>query len=777
MDAMDLDSGPGHSHQADNQPPQTNPPQPQAQPGPSNAPVQNQGMPQQIGGVNPFQNPLQSNPYHALADPRGFVPINQPGQNLFASQQQPSQNPFLPQQPGGNAQQAGGLNQRQQTGSANPANPQGFVPINRARQNPALPQQPGGIPQQGGANPPNPQGFVPINQPRQNPVPAQQPGGNVQQAGGLNPQQQAALLDALNQQLAGAAPAQPPGQPQPPPFNESNEAHKLLREWNVRFSRYRDTGERVHYPLDPDEVNHWQVPFPGEYRLQRTGATNSPPIARIYGTWAADKTPSFRDEVTQAVEQRVEPKLEARNLQLKRIVGAGGNGIAALFETRQPLNGRIQKFIVKCNIRDTPHDTAQLLKEKNLTAKFADCMHIVRLIEDELLPPPHDPDEQDPDEPGSDERGDVSNLMILEYYPRGSLAKGLCNIVRAAHTTNLNKRTVRRFETRQLYHVFLCLVKSLIACCYPPVDNEDLYEDEEPPLQEKCPERGTRRKWQLVHFDIDPMNILVGDSDPHTGHGIMPCMKLSDFGLAKDWPEMRQKEKFAPLLWRRMAKHRFYCSEQFTGEWNYVWPGAEPENAFGPGKPSRIAGQYDWRSNLFQFGLVMLVLVTGCSPPNPPHVSKVWVPRKKGYWDDDDDEVHARQPPRDREGDAEYEHGPEGKDIDSCLYDGPEANNPGEYIRVWSWGGYILQDDENLDYHKIDRELRILVAWCLADDPYYRPRLRVLERMLIARMEKLNIVDETRLNKTKPGRSKKDKELQRWVDIVFDKPGSYWVTE
>jgi hypothetical protein len=92
----------------------------------------------------------------------------------------------------------------------------------------------------------------------------------------------------------------------------------------------------------------------------------------------------------------------------------------------------------------------------------------------------------------------------------------------------------------------------------------------------------------------------------------------------------------------------------------------------------------------------------------------------------DDDTADPLNPPRNPNGDASHPVRVPAADPDDHL-DRDDAEP--DWIRVWSYGGYLL-DDENRDCRGVDRELRRLVAQCLCDDPYYRPRLGILDRLV-----------------------------------------------
>jgi hypothetical protein len=135
----------------------------------------------------------------------------------------------------------------------------------------------------------------------------------------------------------------------------------------------------------------------------------------------------------------------------------------------------------------------------------------------------------------------------------------------------------------------------------------------------------------------------------------------------------------------------------------------------------------------------MACLITGHYPPLPPYPQRIRIPPISEHdlddddedTDDDDDEdddghrnpllPRQHKPPHDPRGDA-FANAPY-PDHDDALDNHPV---PEGWIRVWSYGGYLL-DDGNPEFKRADRELRLLVAQCLCDDPYYRPRMSALD--------------------------------------------------
>lgn len=128
------------------------------------------------------------------------------------------------------------------------------------------------------------------------------------------------------------------------------------------------------------------------------------------------------------------------------------------------------------------------------------------------------------------------------------------------------------------------------------------------------------RGFGMVHFDLDPQNVFVGDFDARR-HRYGPIFKFGDFGTAartssnvfKDPPEAIFRRRFGKLLYHlpeqfhRMATlpRKWPCwsllmaNTRNTEEWDYVDVLPEHENP----RP-RIAGNYGPASNVWHIGMV-----------------------------------------------------------------------------------------------------------------------------------------------------------------------------
>ncbi|KAK3897910.1 hypothetical protein C8A05DRAFT_38517 [Staphylotrichum tortipilum] len=186
----------------------------------------------------------------------------------------------------------------------------------------------------------------------------------------------------------------------------------------------------------------------------------------------------------------------------------------------------------------------------------------------------------------------------------------------------------------------------------------------------------------MVHWDIDPQNIMVGGNDgpPGDDHTPFPILKLGDLGLAVQMTPGVMNSKWTIWEARTRSKSEYLTPEQFTEEWD--WVEEDPRDC---DPPAKTAGKYSHLTNLYQFALVMANAITATYTQCPP--------------------IHSQMDIIDR-------------------------NNPGQSLRVWTYGGYLLERR----YRHVDILLRRLVAQCLCDQPAHRPNLDDLKRTIETRL-------------------------------------------
>ncbi|KAK0748369.1 hypothetical protein B0T21DRAFT_302864, partial [Apiosordaria backusii] len=199
--------------------------------------------------------------------------------------------------------------------------------------------------------------------------------------------------------------------------------------------------------------------------------------------------------------------------------------------------------------------------------------------------------------------------LILEVMKRGSLENW---IVRMCTSGKL-------FPEKVLWLVFDCLFKAVLAMAYPPRMRPELYDTTNRhkgrfPIKEVIPKTEDEMSPDLIHFDIDASNVLVGDfdfKDTDFTHTLIPILKLADFGLAKF---MRNSKATDPM---DMHAHRavgkvysgYLYPEQFHAEWDYMHAYL-PSEETNPDHISAVAGEYSYRSHIYQIGLIMWSMIT-----------------------------------------------------------------------------------------------------------------------------------------------------------------------
>ncbi|KAH6842483.1 kinase-like domain-containing protein [Chaetomium sp. MPI-CAGE-AT-0009] len=433
------------------------------------------------------------------------------------------------------------------------------------------------------------------------------------------------------------------------------------------------------------------------------------------------------------VRQHLRRRLLPRGLHWSKDLGIGGNGLASLFflDDGSPKSRR-QYFVAKCNHSGGAAANAILREEKNKTDEFQDAMHIIQTSKipsmQSLRSSQRVRARKGPQASRRWSRADrnLTGIMLLEYCQRGSLHKALC----------VSDKKDIEFPERALWHMFHCLIKGLTAMAYPPHRHGYLYNGLLPPYMEQIPEDEEKARW--IHFDIDPHNVLVNKSDSDSDHPLVPALKFSDFGLAAELNEQDLRDNDHMLMYRSWAKHFFFTPEQFSAEWDYI-----PRNR-GPGTTHprpRTAGNFTWKTNLFQVGAVMACLITRSYLPTPPWPERTLIPGR-GL----DPSYHSDSP--------------EGDDVPDAL------RTADGYLQVWSYGQYLLSDEDRgedeSEYGHVSPTLRQLVAQCLADDPRYRPSLAWLEQQ---------ISDHIREQwAEEPDDGESAREVREWIKECLDAP-------
>ncbi|KAI1385713.1 kinase-like protein [Hypoxylon trugodes] len=355
---------------------------------------------------------------------------------------------------------------------------------------------------------------------------------------------------------------------------------------------------------------------------------------------------------------------------------------------------------------------------------------------------------------------------------------------------------------RILWQIWLCLVRACVALKYPPrkfhpdrsrgnqfaAGPESLIETIPPP------EKRWRAK-NIVHFDIDPSNIFIGNleqrppeleeilegfhitsqdekddkggkdkkdkgSKPQSQgassgpkwrklkrkydevgddrapgeHSSVPIFKLADFGLAKNVERQKRNEYY--FRRRKIGKADFLAPEQFAAEWDKI-----PPVRSGPEVSEQdVIGNYGSPMNVWGMALVMWRIITQLETPKPPQpqiplgsgVSPDALPNNPNITLDDVIESYR-----------EYQGGP------GSLDDKVDTTNPD--VKV-SYCPFIMEDGGFFKY--IDKDFRTMIYECM----YHRPGDRPTVEQLLAQAEE---------GITRVYEGEDDATIATWVNAIF----------
>ncbi|KAK1774848.1 kinase-like domain-containing protein [Copromyces sp. CBS 386.78] len=434
-------------------------------------------------------------------------------------------------------------------------------------------------------------------------------------------------------------------------------------------------------------------------------------------------------------------------LHFCKILGAGGMGIICVFVSYDK-NQSPTFWTVK---RDTGR-LSEIVKEKETTLRFLRAPHIVQVFDSSLAEDGEEDREEDGDEDGdegnwspppsskrpktgqakteraktertqaevrketranragqkaasiarkagtavrqpqtgpTDQVDQVPKSMVMEYLIRGSLYRWFDKLGKLKY----EKEPDLCIPNRVLWDMMACFMKMCMAMEYHPLQVHPEVNDGGYMIPEKV---GAPPGTGLVHFDIDPQNVLIGDFDwekttrkvasTHPQfetmtdkHDRTPIFKLIDFGLACEMKPGDPNRRDLENLWhrRKYGKPGYYVPEQFTREWDAVVDSPDVQNA-------RVAGQYSWKSNLWQFGMIMHIAIT--LRWNPKHTI----------------------------------HNP-GRVNLICRNDKPLEEQTTERLPIY--GAHLLDQQ----YDQVPLRLRHLVARCLCEYPEHRPSFEEL---------------------------------------------------
>lgn len=517
--------------------------------------------------------------------------------------------------------------------------------------------------------------------------------------------------------------------------DQSSKKRKLASQrWNLKV--YHGAVEEESFP---HETNEGLLRYDDYFRKKD----------RADAWWAKRKKTEWEEQLRKKQERDQERELpgwkmskvlakdmydKGAGLHFVKVLGAGGMGIISVFVSYD--NNQTKTFWTVKRDKAGCHDVAV---EKDTTSRFFRAPHIVQIFnpsidveeeEDEddggndYLPPLR-PSKQARTEPNqaqvrketratrrsqriasiarkagtaerqptrrpqvgpTDQADGIPDTMIMEYIPRGSLHDWFKKLGRMKY--EMEPDLV--IPNRVLWDMMACFLKMCIAVEYHPlyVLKDDTGEYMIPETFPTAPPPGS----SIVHFDIDPQNVMIGNYDWETtkgkappthpkfeqmtdAHDRTPIFKLIDFGLARPMDINIPCRVDPNQNWsiRTVGKRGYFLPEQFTREWEHIVDSPDAQYA-------SMAGQYSWKSNLWQFGMIMHLAITLRYHPAGA--------------------IHAVR--------------------DANLLTGPPSNLPDwkQTRKVYATYGLHLLDPQ---YNHVSIRLRHLVARCLCEAPIDRP--------------------------------------------------------
>ncbi|KUI55482.1 hypothetical protein VP1G_02814 [Cytospora mali] len=369
-----------------------------------------------------------------------------------------------------------------------------------------------------------------------------------------------------------------------------NPRNVLVRRGNRRITDYLESiyGSRTNYDILAAQ-KQFDVDYGGARSREDSG----------------DNNPR-----TDPAARRLRNLLRAQgvNARFLRILGAGGNGLAALFDIRRGTSGPPTKFVVKTSL-DSRTDMAL---EKHFMVRLERAKHMVQILRWGADVMAGSGQATPRDLQRWQALDNNPSIIALEYMKHGDLY-GMVTKVGRARTT---------IPDGVLWKIFFCLARACIAMQHPPRrqvnqnGGETWLDENGPNINEQLPDQNRDIGYDLVHFDLDIQNVLIGDYD-NSGHQTVPVFKASDFGTSQ----------------RTTSLDFFEPYEQHHKEWEFVDILPQTQNP----RP-KVAGNYGPASNIFAIGLEDVeTLKEYLSTNSHPRISRTSIPRRVQVF-------HTKQP-------------------------------------------------------------------------------------------------------------------------------------
>ncbi len=171
------------------------------------------------------------------------------------------------------------------------------------------------------------------------------------------------------------------------------------------------------------------------------------------------------------------------------------------------------------------------------------------------------------------------------------------------------------FDEETCWRMMLCLARGCVTLKYPPTQQPAGVPLEPTLAYLAAPGNTPPVNGHIVHFDIDPSNVLVdaegfvaaGGAPAAAGgagcnHMLAPVFKLTDFGLARTVDATKLRSTTAMWKMRTFGKTYFLAPEQWSGEWEIV---KDLPSTAG----TTVAGLYNDKTNVYQVGGVMMCVM------------------------------------------------------------------------------------------------------------------------------------------------------------------------
>ncbi|KAI1390731.1 uncharacterized protein F4822DRAFT_394296 [Hypoxylon trugodes] len=386
------------------------------------------------------------------------------------------------------------------------------------------------------------------------------------------------------------------------------------------------------------------------------------------------------------------------------------------------------------------------------------------------------------------------DFLLFEYVENGDLGQ---LIGKLAVQTERETGEMGRVPNMVLWSFWLCLIRACIAMEYPPrkfhpnrkrpekendtsgkafglgkgTDSDtDVRESEQEDLIESIPPSSkAARRQNLVHFNIDPTNIYIGEHEldrydrqawdntrkefqkkrtsrglpekelrpiPQTGvrsdrieaeHQLVPRLKLAEFGLA-DKIKVGKRNIYY-LNRRARSHHQNYAPEQFAEDWDLY----QAKDDFLTIDGSRVAGFYGPHTNVWGIAWVMWSLITKFYPPASPE-------------------------PQIPDGIEQFNIVKDPKERTRLINEKIATGTPVSYCPL------LMAPGHNNFFGWVDKDLRETIYRCMYHCPDHRPTLEDLMKQATQKVEvELDV----------PGAENVRQWINKWIYDAMDEGENY----